>query len=120
MKKQTLLFFLFSIFTITFSVAQITESEQSMSQGVKNAFVLEIPNTTSKIVEKTWKKFSKDFKGKPKKDRSSGEFFIDNANRILDDSNWNYIYQLNNIDDKRDRLNLAMSTKQIKINQPSC
>lgn len=78
MKKQIFILILF-ILNGFFLSAQISESEQSMSQGVKNAFVLEMPNADEKVVEKTWKKYSKDFKGKTKKDRRSGEHFTDNA-----------------------------------------
>ncbi len=59
--------------------AQISEEDRSMSQGVKNGFVLEIPNTNTKVVEKVWKKYVKQYSGKTKKDRKSDEWFTDNA-----------------------------------------
>ena len=78
MKKELFLFSLLFCF-ITVLNAQITEDQRPMSEGVKNGFVLEIPNADAKVVEKTWKKFSKKFKGKSKKDKKINQWFIDNA-----------------------------------------
>ncbi len=79
MKKQLLLL-LFCISSMALS-AQITESEKSMSQGVKNALTLEIPDVSEKFVEKVWKKYIKDFEGKnkTKRDKKADEWMTDDA-----------------------------------------
>jgi len=77
---KSLLFLLFII--PSFAFGQIIEEDKSMSLGVKNALVLELPGTSEKIVDKLWKKYSKDFDGKTKKDRKSDEWFTDDGNII--------------------------------------
>jgi len=57
--------------------AQITEGSKSMSQGMKNALVLELPGVEDAFVEKLWKKYIKPSGGKTKKNRS--EWFTDDA-----------------------------------------
>ena len=63
------------VFTTT--EAQITENAKSMSAGMKNALVLELPGVNDAFVEKLWKKYIKALGGKTKKNRS--EWFTDNA-----------------------------------------
>ena len=47
-----------------------------MNQGVKNALVLEIPDTKSKFVKKLWKKYLKQTVGKSKKIKKSDEMIV--------------------------------------------
>ncbi len=63
--------------------AQITEMEKSMSKGVNNALVLELPGTTEKLVGKLWKKKIRDFGGKSKKDKKLKEWFTDEADFVM-------------------------------------
>ena len=59
--------------------AQISEESKSMSDGIQNALVLELPNTSKKFVGKLWKKYLKDFKGgKSKKNKKQNEIFTEN------------------------------------------
>lgn len=58
---------------------EILEDTQSMSRGDKNAFTLVIPNATASLAEETWKKYMRDFKGKPKLDKKSNEWFTDDT-----------------------------------------
>ncbi len=74
MKKQIQLIILLLISTITITLAQVSEEEKAMSQGVNNAVVVNIPNTTTKIAEKVWKDYAKQFKGKTKKNRKAEEW----------------------------------------------
>ncbi len=62
--------------------AQISEESRSMSLGVRNALVLDIPDTEVNFVEKLWKKYVKTYGGKTKKVRSSNEIFTDNADVV--------------------------------------
>lgn len=59
--------------------AQIIEEERSMTLGVKNALVLEIPNATEKVATKTWKKYLKQFKGKTKKIKKTDDWLTDDV-----------------------------------------
>ncbi len=71
-KFQLVLILLVSIITIT--VAQVSEEEKAMSQGINNALVVNIPNTTTKIAERVWKNYAKQFSGKTKRNRKSEEW----------------------------------------------
>ena len=62
---------------ITSLNAQITENAKSMSAGMKNALVLELPSVEDAFVEKLWKKYIKTLDGKTKKNRS--EWCTDDA-----------------------------------------
>jgi len=79
MKNQLLLTFC-ALFIATLSLnAQITEQTKSMSEGVQNALVLELPDTNDKFVDKLWKKYLKGFKGgKSKKNKKENQIFTDN------------------------------------------
>lgn len=57
----------------------IDESSEIMSQGSNNAFTLELPGVGKDMAEDIWKKYSKNYDGKTKKDRKSKEFFTDDA-----------------------------------------
>ena len=57
--------------------AQITESPKSMSAGMNNALILELPGVDDSFVEKLWKKYIKPIGGKTR--RSKSEWFTDDA-----------------------------------------
>ncbi|MFK7807101.1 MAG: hypothetical protein AB8F74_04790 [Saprospiraceae bacterium] len=78
MKNQILLT-LCALFIGTFSLnAQIAEQSKTMSDGMQNALILELPDTDDKFVDKLWKKYLKDFKGgKSKKNKKADEVFTD-------------------------------------------
>lgn len=73
MKLVKLFFITILIFASNFSNAQISESERSMVMGVKNAIILDIPDTDDKLVEKLWKSYMKDAGGKVKKVKKADE-----------------------------------------------
>lgn len=69
------LLFIISILSFnTLAYGQLEESSKSMSTGVNNAIILDIPNSEAKIVEKVWKNYSKNFNTKTKKDKKSDEW----------------------------------------------
>ncbi len=74
MKKKFQLVFILLISIITITVAQVSEEEKAMSQGINNALVVSIPNTTTKIAERVWKDYAKQFNGKTKRNRKSEEW----------------------------------------------
>ncbi len=77
MKKITLIFTLTLLLSISL-FAQIQEAERSMSIGVHNALILELPDVTKKLAEKQWKKYAKEY-GKTKFQRKHDEYFTNNA-----------------------------------------
>ena len=77
MKKLILFFTLFLVLSLSL-FAQIEEGERSMSLGIHNALVMELPDVTIKLAEKQWKKFAKKY-GKTKYQRKSDEYFTNNA-----------------------------------------
>ena len=79
MRITTIIAFLFFI---GHTMAQVSESDKTMSQGSNNALQITIPSTDVKYVEKVWKDYSKDFDGKTKKDRKSDEWFTDDGELI--------------------------------------
>ena len=74
MKKKFQFVCLLLISTLTLTFAQVSEEEKAMSQGIHNAVVVNIPTTTTKIAEKVWKNYAKQFKGKTKKNRKAEEW----------------------------------------------
>lgn len=74
MKKTFQLVFLLLISTLTITFAQVSEEEKAMSQGIHNAVVVNIPTTTTKVAERVWKSYAKQFKGKTKKNRKAEEW----------------------------------------------
>lgn len=74
MKKKFQLVFLLLISILTITFAQVSEEEKAMSQGIHNAVVVNIPTTTTKIAERVWKSYAKQFKGKTKKNRKAEEW----------------------------------------------
>ncbi len=61
------------------SQAQISEDDRSMSIGINNALILDLPDTDDKFADKLWKKFIKPYGGKVKKVKKSDEWLSDNA-----------------------------------------
>ncbi len=74
-----LLIMLVLLFTGLFTNAQISEINQNMSQGSKPGLSIQLMGTDTKTVETAWSKYMKEFKGKTKKDKGSGEIFSDDA-----------------------------------------
>ncbi len=74
MKRKFQLVLILLVSIITISIAQVSEEEKAMSQGINNALVVNIPNTTTKIAERVWKNYAKQFKGKTKRNRKSEEW----------------------------------------------
>ena len=82
MKKNTILFIAFvfvAFLNVNLSAQEVSEVRESMSEGSKNALVLELPKTDAKTVEKAWTKYLKDLDGKTKKNKKTNEIFTDNA-----------------------------------------
>ncbi len=73
MKRQLLFLLLVFLVNVTLVNAQITEDVKSMNLGVKNALILELPDTKTKFVSKLWKKHVKDYKSKAKKVKKADE-----------------------------------------------
>jgi len=73
MIRQLLFLLLVFLSNVAIVNAQITEDVKSMNLGVKNALILELPDTKTKFVSKLWKKHIKDYKGKAKKVKKADE-----------------------------------------------
>lgn len=69
---------MFTGYVVGFS-QDLTESVQSMSIGANNSLTLDLPMYDDKFVEKHWKDYLRDFKGKAKKVKRSSELFSDDA-----------------------------------------
>lgn len=79
MKNQLLLAFCGLLISSLSLNAQISEQSRTMSEGVQNALVLELPDTNDKFVNKLWKKYLKGFKGgKSKKNKKENQVFTSN------------------------------------------
>jgi hypothetical protein len=78
MKNHFLILVLFLMLPFLIN-AQVLEQERSMSKGVNNALVLEIPMADPGMVEKLWKKYMKDYDAKTKKVKGEPEWLSDNA-----------------------------------------
>jgi len=62
------------------SYAQVTETSRSMSQGKNNALTVLLKQTNKKEIEKRLEKFlKKNYDGKTKRNKKSGEIFSDNS-----------------------------------------
>lgn len=84
MKNLIILFAL--IFTAQFATAQlhsynssIMENTKSMSQGANNSFSIEMAGIDQEMAEDVWKKYSKNYDTKAKRDRKTKEYFADDA-----------------------------------------
>ena len=79
-KFTNLLFMVFfSVSTTILSAQEIIEMPMPMSEGTNNAMVINLPKTSAKDAEKAWEKHIKDYDGKTKKNKKTGEIFTDNA-----------------------------------------
>lgn len=78
---KLLQFAILFFFVLNFNAtnAQISEEQKSMTLGVKNALVLEIPDAEAKLIEKWWKKFMSEYDGKTKKVKKSDEWMTEGA-----------------------------------------
>lgn len=72
MKHYFLIFSFFPLFMLSQSgKAQVVQSDEHMSQGTNPALIVEIDVQNSKLVEKAWKNFMKEYGGKTKKSKGS-------------------------------------------------
>lgn len=51
--------------------ARIYESNESMSKGLQNAIIVQVPSKDEKLVDGVWKKFIKDYGGKTKRTKGN-------------------------------------------------
>ena len=63
--------------------ANIIESDESMSQGIQNAIIVETSSNDEKLVEGVWKKFMKDYGGKTKKSKGGKNEFTTTGAEIV-------------------------------------
>lgn len=75
-----LLIFVCSLLLWSSAYGQVKEGERSMSQGTKNSLTLILKDTKAKLAEESWTRFIKDYKGKTKMNKKTGEIFSDNCN----------------------------------------
>lgn len=75
---KTFWILIFCFFSLS-GFSQITELEKSMSVGLYNSLVLELPDTKRKFAENIWKNYLKQYDGKTKKNKKAKEYFTDNA-----------------------------------------
>lgn len=106
MKAQFLLIYIFLFFGIQSSFAQISEEERYMNAGNNNALVLEIPDADDKLVEKLWKKYMKQYKGKTKKVKKADEYLTDDAKIAVLGSNTVDVYS--NVEERGSNAFLTM------------
>jgi hypothetical protein len=67
--------------------AQIREQNAPMSQGTNTCLTMDLPAAQADHAREVWEKFAKDFDGKTKYDKKTGEVFTDNA--VIKDINGN-------------------------------
>lgn len=70
---------LFMSSTQIISAQEIVEMKMPMSEGTNNAMTINLPKTAAKDAEKAWEKHIKEYGGKTKKNKKTGEIFTDNA-----------------------------------------
>lgn len=69
-----ILYLALTFLSLSFVQAQHVEiSDKAMSAGVNSAFTVSIDNSTEKVVQKEWQAFLKEYSGRSKRDRKSGE-----------------------------------------------
>ena len=56
--------------------ATVYESDESMSKGIQNALIVEVPSSDEKLVESVWKKFIRDYGGKTKKSKGGRNEYV--------------------------------------------
>lgn len=79
MKKINLLILILFV-SFSSSFTQINEEVRSMTQGLQNALIINIPNVQDKLVEKIWKNYIKTKDAKTKKIRKSEEWIAEGIN----------------------------------------
>jgi len=72
---KNVFFLLFLMIFPAFLFAQITEEPHTMSLGVQNALVLDLPDTDSKLISQNWKTYLKEY-GKVKYNRKAKEWYL--------------------------------------------
>ena len=79
--KRISLYFLTLFFVLSYSVqAQISSDRKTMSEGVYEALVIEIPGLNKKTTSKLWTDFTKDFySSRSKYNRKTKEYFTDDV-----------------------------------------
>ncbi|NND09224.1 MAG: hypothetical protein HKN87_22865 [Saprospiraceae bacterium] len=83
--KKMIMLFLMGTSSLTLALGQdsnvggVTEQTRFMSQGEHNAFAITIEGADLKGTASYWENYAKEFKGKTKTDRKTGEVFTDNA-----------------------------------------
>ena len=97
MKKVIVLALAVVCSTFIFAQNTISESVMNMSKGNNNSFTTDLPTNDKKIMENAWKSLIKDYKGKVKYDKKSGEYFADDVKVVGMGANTVDIYaKLNN------------------------
>ena len=76
--KKTNLISAFLLMSSIITMAQVSEKDMRMSEGVHNAIVVELDGANSKKAEGVWKSFAKEF-GKVERNRKQKEYYIENA-----------------------------------------
>ena len=79
MKKLFVLAFTIVLSTVTFAQSSLTEEVLTMSNGNNNSYTANVPTNDNKLMEDVWQKLIKDYKGKAKYNKKSGEYFADNV-----------------------------------------
>lgn len=77
--KKLLLFASLSVLFLSSAWSQVKEQTATMSQGSNNCLIVDLPGAKAEDARSSWEKFSKDFDGKTKFDKKTGEVFTDNA-----------------------------------------
>ena len=97
MKKVIVLALAVVCSTFIFAQNTISESVMNMSKGNNNSFTTDLPTNDKNIMENAWKSLIKDYKGKVKYDKKSGEYFADDVKVVGMGANTVDIYaKLNN------------------------
>ena len=68
------------LFVLPFCLqAQISEEARSMTKGMNNALVLELPDTEQRLVKKWWASYMKDYDARPKRVKGGDELLSTGA-----------------------------------------
>ncbi len=80
--KKLVILFLFA-FALSHLTAQeqlrVMEAPKTMSEGINNSLVIDLWNVDAKTVEKEWKSYTRQFKGKTKREKKMKHWFTDDA-----------------------------------------
>jgi hypothetical protein len=85
--EKNILFLCCLLACASLSWAQVREQNAPMSLGSYDCLVMDLPATDAETARDIWEKFVKDFDGKTKYDKKTGEVFTDNA--VIKDINGN-------------------------------